>query len=634
MMSLRRLSTLSFARKHLAPGSRDIATRLDLPMLADIADTIDRDYGIFLVFAPVQTFKSLLAQLLYVRTLCLRPVRTLWYHATDKTVDAFHDEKLSGLLDTTPITRLLYHDRNQKTKSRLSLPSGEVYRLLSANVLLNRNSKSAQDLFLDESWTFDPEWFSQIADRRSSYKHFWREIHTNTGPTADHPLDQLRLASDQREWHMRCPTCTRLFLPEFGRPATPDDPGTPGGIRYDSRSPAFRHPDGRLNEEHIHATTRYECPHCHTQHPYSEQMLIAMNGTAAAPRGLYVAMNPTPTRGITSWWCHEIALKNWGALAIAWIKANDAKARGDLAPLEEVIRKRFARPWNAHAHFSARRARRATGYTLATLTPADAPPGSPPTTWHWPDEGRDKPGRPLRFAGVDVQLDHYVLVIRAWNRRGQSRLVYCQKVTGADELSVICATHGVVPDRVWLDARHKPQEVRRLCARYGWRCVMGEAANKDYSHPILGPDGQKVIGHVRRIYSEHLEIDPFQGTAYAGGKRVVQVMFCKSAALERLHLLRTLDTNDGIPLWTDADDAPAWYREEVDAFHRIQKKSSDGSTYTEWVPHGPDHAADAEAIITIAASIAGLCGSESLTVEPTPSPNSHLPTPTQAPQAA
>lgn len=584
---MRRLSTLSWARRNLAPISRDIAERIELPMVADILETIDRGYGIFLIFGPVQTFKSLVAQLLYVCSLVTRPVRTLWYHGNDKAVDAFYDEKLSGILDSPAVASLLYHDRNQKTKSRLSLPSGEVYRLLSAGILLNRNSKSAQDIFCDESWTFESEWFSQIQDRRSSYKHFWREIHTNTGPTTGHSLDSLRLSSDCREWHMRCPSCQRLFLPEFG------DKDSPGGIRYDAQSPALRHPDGRLNEEHIHATTRYECPHCHTQHAYSEQMLIAMNGTAAHPRGLYVSMNDRPTRGITSWWVHEIALKSWPALVIAWIKANDAKARGDLAPLEEVIRKRFARPWNPNMHFQEKRLRAPSGYKMLE---------------DWPDEGRDTHGRPLRFMKVDVQLDHFVAVIRKWNHHTRSRLHYCEKVSTPAQLDLLATTHGVPRERVFLDARHKPQEVRRLCGRYGWRCVMGEP-EKDYPHAILDKEG-RVIGRVRRIYSEPLLIDPFQGLKEQGLSKVVQFMFSKNSGLERLHLLRTLETNDGGFAWTDADDAPEWYRKEVDAFHRIAKKGSDGSTYYEWQPHGPDHAADAETIGIIAASIAGLCGAE------------------------
>lgn len=613
---IRRRSSRSYARQNFAPLSRDIAERIDLPQIVDILDTIDRTYGTFLIFGPVQTFKSLIAQFIYAHAIALRPVRTLWYHATDKHADAFYDEKLSLLLDSPALTRLYADDRNTRTKSRVSLPSGEVYRLLSANVLLNRNSKSAQDIFLDESWTFDAEWFSQIADRRSSYKHFWREIHTNTGPTYGHPLDALRLSSDQREWHMRCSACARLFLPEFGAP------DTPGGMRYDSKHPDFRHPDGRLNEEFIRRTVRYECPHCHTLHAYSEQTLLAMNGTALAPRGLYVAMNAAPTSGITSWHVHEIALKNWADLTIAWIKANDAKSRGDLSALEEVVRKRFARTWDINAHLRERTLRVESGYLMAardgspvTLT---TPDGKTKTS-EWPEEGKDAKGRPLRFCSVDVQLDYFVVVIRKWSRHARSRLHYCEKVTTAAHIAELCAAHGVPPERVFLDTRHDQQRVRALCARYGWRGIYGDK-EKDYPHPIIDPRTGRVTGRIKRIYSEPLLIDPFQGTVHQGGAKIIEIHFSKPSALERLHLLRTLDTNDGPPLWTDADDAPEWYRTEVDAFHRIAKTSPDGSRFYEWHAGKDDHAADCECIGIIAASLAGLVGSESLDTPPPSSP--------------
>jgi hypothetical protein len=103
---------------------------------------------------------------------------------------------------------------------------------------------------------------------------------------------------------------------------------------------------------------------------------------------------------------------------------------------------------------------------------------------------------------------------------------------------------------------------------------------------------------------------------------VHEYRFSKPSALERLHLLRTLDANDGQPMFTDADDAPQWYREEAFAFHRIAKRSKDNSTYYEWVAGKADHAADAETINVVIASIAGLIGQESLDGPTEPAPDS------------
>jgi hypothetical protein len=220
-------------------------------------------------------------------------------------------------------------------------------------------------------------------------------------------------------------------------------------------------------------------------------------------------------------------------------------------------------------------------------------------TW-WPDVSLDPLGRPYLIAAVDVQQDWFRLIIRAWNTRSASRLVWADEVTTPGRIREITSALGVAPERVVLDRRHKPEYVRQIAAHYGWRTMFGEK-DKDYLHP----DG------IRRVTSVHNYIDPFQGTIHQGRSTIVETNFAKWTCLSRLDILRKLQTPAGEKLFTAADDAPGWYFREMDAYVWIPKHI-DGQQTGEWQVHGPDHAADCEVMGIAVASALGLTGAESL----------------------
>ena len=588
---IRRKSTLSFSRKH-AGHIPSIADALDLPMVPDILDTIDSQSGArFVVLAPTQVFKSLLGQIRSMRSMLVEPSSSGWYAHPEKFVEDFCDEKFNPLFDSMPVLApLLFDNKNKRAKDKLLLTRG-MMTLLSARVITNRQSKTLRDIYFDEPWTYEPGWIEEISKRRSSFDEAqsWREIFMSTG-SVDGRKDvggeftQVWRSSDQRRWHVRCPSCNRLFHPRFSH----EDEKTGercGGMVYKT---IFRE-DGLPDEGAIAATVVYECPHCRTQLPDTAASRLAMSGTASNPHGMYVMDNPTPSTAPTTigWQVHGIALKPWAPIALRMVLAHLARQRGDLLPLEKIVRLDFADIWEPQQHFTEKKLRPIGEYSM----------GDP-----WDDEAKDEAGRAWRFANIDVQLDHFVLVSRKWAQDSRSRLHHAEKITTAGILADRLASLGVMPERTFLDARHEPQRVRRLCAMYGWRSLMGEG-EKDYPH--------KEMGGLRRIFSEIQPIDPWTGTAQQGRSMIFEFKFSKPSALDRLHLLRTLPTNDGTPLWTCARDCPEWYWKEVDAFRRIRKESEKG-VYYEWSVHGPDHAADCESMGVVSASMAGLVGAESL----------------------
>lgn len=590
-MSERRISTLSFARKHYAekPG---IAAALALPMVPDILDTIDANRGgKFLILAAAQVFKSLVGQLRLLRSMLVEPQPSLYYGPTDAWMEKFADEKLNPLFDATPpLAPLLFDDPHKRTKLRYSLPVGEYALFLSAGVEGNRQSKTACDIYFEEPWMFEPGWIDQIQNRREAYPHDFREIGMTTGPTARSETDQWWQSSDQRLWHCRCPACHRLFHPRFSHDAA--DGTRIGGLRYETKLLENGLPD----EAAVTASTVYECPHCHTLLPDTDHSRLALNGTADRPTGLYVSANEHPAGRSYGWHVHHIALRPWGPLAIRAVRAQLARERGELTPLENLVRLRFADVWDTEKNFRTAKTRPTAAYHLGDEWALE-------TTLN---------GTPARFCTIDVQQDYYVLVIRMWGRKSASRLRFCARPKSISEIRDILTIHKVSPNRTFLDSRYDSNRVRRLAALNGWSTLMGDKAARDYLHKSDG---------LRRLYDEEPKmLDVLAGTAEQGaGSTVLEWLFSKQGALDRLHLLtqETFVPDANLPdlaepLFAAAEDAPEWYWKQRFAHYRQKKTNQDGSEYYVWHGLKDDHAADCEAMQVVVATMAGLTGAETL----------------------
>jgi hypothetical protein len=592
MTAPRRISTVAFGRRLAAQldGGAKLAEVLERPQIPPILDAMDAHEGAtFMCIGPVQAGKSAVGQLRLLRNHWVRPRPVLWYGLTGDFIKEFAVTKLNPLFDASPeMQAIVTHGdgaRTRNSKDAKILAGGGSHLLLSMATENDRTGKTGCDIYRDESHLMESGWMAQTSNRRANYPEEFTELDMSTGLIAGTDAAAAWARSNQLTWHCRCPECREFFEPRFGH--YDKDGQLCGGLRYDRK---FLPASGLPDENAISATLAYECPHCHHRAPDTQGSRYLFSGTAAEPRGQYIAMNPAAPPRAFGWTFHAIAIRPWLPIVIRFEMALLAKARGDYEKLAEVIREEFAGVWNPAREMAEQKKRPVGDYVMG----AD-----------WPQEAKDLQGRPWRFCTVDVQLDHFVVVIRAWGPFSSSRLVWAQKVTTPGHIADLCALHKVPPERTILDGRHSTDRVRRICGQMGWRTFLGEGAVKDYAHLALGG--------IRRIYSEPKPIDPWQGTTNQGQGIIFEFNFSKLSALDRLHNLRTLEANDGSPLWTAAKDAPDWYFREIEAFYRMPKKSeATGILSYLWAVSGPDHAADAECMGVVAASMAGLVGSEAL----------------------
>lgn len=596
---MKRKTTYSWALKH-AGHITSIARALGLPMVRPILDSMDSHRGaVFYVLGPTQVFKTLVGQLRALRSMQVEPQPSLWYGPTDRNVEDFVGEKFNPLFDEcAPLQDLLFDDPSKRAKQRINFPLPTYFLILTAGTEANRNSKTACDLYMDEPWQYDPGWIDEIERRRSDYSQDFREVFMTTGPETGTHAARIWENTDQRRWHFRCPKCDAFFEPRF---AHRNDAGDLiGGIRFDTVLRA----DGLPDEAAIQASTVYECPRCHLRLAPTPGSKLALNGTADQPRGLFIQQNSSPSPKHFGWQVNGCALREWGPIACKFVYAQLARERGDLEPMKNLITLDFADLWDDRAYYSSKSTRQVGDYMMGD---------------EWDGELKDQDGRPWRFCTIDVQQDHYYLLITMWGRFSESRCRFAAKVMSPSDIEAMCIENKVEPFRVFIDARYEPQRVRRIAALMGWTTMMGDRQNaRGYHHP----DG------IYRIFDEAKVYDPLIGTPDQGkGRRVLEILFSKQAALNRLHVLRTEKIQprrpDGAtedpperPLWSAAANMPDWFWPQMEAHYRKKKVNSDGSEYWVWEGLKEDHIGDCAVEAVVVASASGLTGAESLEAAP------------------
>lgn len=591
----RRKSTLAWAHKH-AGDNTEVAAALSQPFIVKPLATMDehRAARFFLLF-PTQFGKSFAGQIYYMRSRQVEPKSSLWYREAKDEVAAFAAEKFNPLFKSCPpLPRLSFADPHKHKNLGAIFPDGSTLALLSAQTKGNRQSRTACNIFLDEPWLYDKGWVGQISKRRSSptFQHDWREIYMSTGPTKDSEADQVWMASNQDTWHVRCPDCQKHFFP--ARTHKDETTGERiGGLIYESAMKA----DGMPDEGAIAESTQYKCPLCRTLLPNNHATRLAMSGTADNPIGEYRPLNSNPAPMTFGFHVHAVVQKDWAEITkkMVWAQLTRTRA-GDLTGIEELVRFYDAGRWDPEIYF---RPEKFNTYQHPTPYLMAEP---------WEGAIKDADGRLMLIAAVDVQLDYFVLVIRVFGKFSQSRLRFAALCLSPSEIALHCAREGVPPERVVFDVRHDTQKIRTICARMGWRTMMGDKAMKDYAHP----DG------LRRIYDQSKFIDAFTGTVLQAqaGSYVVETLFSKNSALNRLATLRDPDSKapDGSPLWTSAKDAPEWYTKQINAHYRKRVDNADGSHHNVWMGQKEDHGDDDEAMIVVVASALGLTGAESMEV--------------------
>jgi predicted RNA-binding Zn-ribbon protein involved in translation (DUF1610 family) len=576
------IGTLAFAKRNVTLDHAPFDPAA-YPHLVQPAEIIDREPGAYaLLLMPPQKGKTLLAQLCIARNAAVHPVRTLLYSPSDVDTRAFADEKLSHLLKSLPQVQAhlpTTHDE-QGGKALVRCIDAPI-SLLSASVLSHRNSKSGEWLYMDESWQYDPGAVKEIDARSEAPQYKWcrRIIHTMTGPTDGTEAANLWLDSSQHTWHIPCPHCGTHQTIERGKR------GEPHGIRWDKTAECLD-AQGQWKPTVAAKTVRWVCPSCESETRWSRDFQRRM-----LTDGKYIPLNPTPRSNLYGFRINAWAFDPWEELVAEWLRAVNLR-KFDLSLIEEFTRKKDVRVW---------------AESITKQGPIDYPVGDYALLDTWEHEGENRNKHPLRFMTVDVQQNHYWVLIRSWSNKpghvGESRLRYFGKALTSGEIEDIRKAHNIQPQMVWVDSAYNSFTVAQICAKLGYRMFNGTTA-KDYAHD----DG------VRRIYAPFRQYDAQQAGVRVSAK---QMLFSSVSAKNALDAIRSYRNNDGFPIWTIANDTPISptreddYRAQAWAEARVKIPKKGGGFAIEWrTVFDENHAFDLEVAQVVMAAVAQCIPSE------------------------
>lgn len=557
----------------------------DFPWFKNPYDQIAEELGAHvIVLAPAQSGKNLHSAILVAWTMSENPCNVLWYSNTNKEARSFEATKLAPLLENCePVQFVQWTDPDKRgTKEVKTLPTMYM-ELLGADVLENRNSKSGDLLIRDESWQYGPSVIAQITDRGQGAKWRLRQLDLSTGPTAGSELDILFNQSSMHEWQLVCPECSKPFIPYWEH----DDPIA--GMKWDENA---RDTNGRWVPSQAAASAHYVCPNCHGKLKFSQAGIKAMNDVAKGAG--YKQTNENPKAKLYGYRFNCISTHNWGQLVHEFTTAHNAMFSGVIELMENFRRKRLCLRFDAAKVLPSKIVDFKGGYMMGD---------------EWPEEKKDQNGNLWRFMTVDVQQDHFWVVVRGWAASGESRLIWFGRVQAESELPEVAdkfkvlrdrwakrlfVTNGVrqgiyniVESRVFLDCAYSPDGlVPRICARHGF-----------HMFNALSPKAFKNAKGLYVPYSEPILRSPTIGT-FSGitDRKVREWHFSSKSLKDRLDTLRRIKNANGKPIWTAADDAPDDYFDQIDGETkvRVSNQKTGGFSY-EWKQVGPNHAFDMEA---------------------------------------
>jgi hypothetical protein len=268
------------------------------------------------------------------------------------------------------------------------------------------------------------------------------------------------LMTDQREWMMSCPACSKTSAWSWDFIRFPE--GAKGIDGWDL--------------EQVQNGTTYECPHCKARLEDNDEVRTIAN---EVERGAgFVATAKPEKAGYVGLHVNALASTSWGSLAVDMIKAKEVAEMGDITPRMLFKQQYLALPW-ADETGSLVVSTESSDYAMADEWSATCYIGP---RGQIVDKEEAPPGSvPFVTLSIDCQGDHFWLIVRRWSRTGHSRLAAYEKVLSNDGLTdwtgldAMAAKWGVHPQLVMVDSGdgNNTQEVYKQCAIRGWGCAKG-----------------------------------------------------------------------------------------------------------------------------------------------------------------
>lgn len=550
----------------------------------------DRRVRRVVVMVSAQSSKSLIGILFLLWTIAEDPGPCMWVMANQDHCEEFAKKRLFPAVESCALTApLLPKERNARNKRLIQFHSMNLM-MRGSNSRAGLQSDPVRRVFCDERREWKHGAINLLRKRLRTY-HNSIEISLGTAGREGDELHSDWLEGSRTEAHWRCPACQHSQPFRFSTRETILFPTklTRGGLVWPTN--AVTKPEGRWNYEEVAKATRMECAGCGAQFPNTEKFRLIQSMHP-------VDYNLDAPRSIRSFHWNALAMPwvscDWGELAVEFLKALAQARRGNIEPLVAFVTETLGEPWEEAMFFP----QDAAAITLADYTTAGVDP-APGKFWD-----REH----TRFMAVDVQLDHFWFVTRAFAGDGTSRLVACGRLDTFADVRQMQLELRVEDTRTVLDRRYRSDEVDEHCALFGWQGMIGDNKRRDGFPRYDAATRRKIVlPYSTWTYSKPFVFERDREKVVRRGR------WFSWAGKPIKDRLQRLFTGRGL-YWGFPDDVSQKWRDQMGGERLKQKTLPNGKIVHEWVEVGRagTHLRDCECMVLVCAIADRLMDGEGL----------------------
>ncbi len=532
------------------------------PWVREVMEAMaDPDIRLVSIVAPVQSSKTISAELCLCYIIANFPGPCLWLSQTDADAKDQAEARLHKLFsECDAVKKLFPADRHKKKTQTVFFSNGMTLWVLGAHAKSNLQSRSIRWLIGDETWQWPSGHMQQAEARVTAFGWLGKCIFLSQGGTENDDTHRKFETTDMREWEFKCPKCGKY------------QPYKWSNIEWDKN---YRDGEGRMDFAKVRSSVRLVCEFCKHEIADSDANRKLLNSSAK-----FVPQNPNaPTTKAGFHW-NSLASMSWGELAEMYLRAKESCRRGDLEDLKNFYQKRLALPWgDLEEDFTLDIS--PSGYRMGDDWESEAAVGVKGAILPPPHENKNRVR--LRFLTVDVQMDHFYAVVRSWACDASSRLVYCAKLQTWEDVEILQSRFGVFPQLAFVDAGYSTFEVYRNCAKHNWTALMGDG-RRDFPHRVNGKITQRFYSTARH--------------PLVSDRKCRMHYWSNLGIKDTLARLRSNQNPDEGSTWEVPSDVPKEYLKMLDSEQRVKKRNS-----WEWRQIGkrPNHYWDCEAMQVCAA---------------------------------
>lgn len=544
------------------------------PWIREVMEAIvDPKIRLVSIIAAVQSSKTTSPELTLCYIIANLPGPCLWLDQTDEDAKDESESRLQKLFESCePVKKLFPKNKNKQRNCTIHFSNGMTLWLLGAYNKTNLQRRSIRWLFGDETWRWPVGHMAEAEARTTAFGWLGKCVFMSQGGEENDDTHRKFETTDMREWHYKCPKCGKYIPYKWENIEWDDD---------------CKDENGEYDFAKINQNTALKCPECGEYFEDSDRMRRILNKD-----GKFIALNPNASKENVGFHWNALASMSWGKLAELYLRAKIAARKGDSSLLQQFYQKRLALAWREFAE----------DYRLEIAS------GSYNSGDVWDEEaGFNKLGEiiappfaeneviaPLRIMSVDVQMNCFYLVVRAWSINGSSRLLWHEKVLTWEDIEEIQKRFKILDNLVFVDAGYNSFEVYKHCGERNWIALMGDN-RANFFHRL--PNGKTVL----RFYSP------------------VKHIFISRYVKCRMHFWSNLNVKDTLArirrnqnpadgaTWEVPTDISEDYLKQMESEHRIKKGNS---WIWEQIGNRSNHYLDCEAMNCAGALMLKIIGND------------------------